>query len=1588
MTGGVSQDDRDVLRPTLNLSRCCQRRRGRDDDCYDNTTTNKNNSNNKNNKKKPLKSAPTTTTTKTKTSKNYPRRKRPRTSSTNNKNNTTKEDDWKLHIPSFRVDPELERLEKEFLGEDYDDDDDDDGVKESPSSSSKLKSSPIPIPNFSMDKRPNFSDDSDDDDDDDFLFQVPTFSKSKSKLSVPKPTTGTGTTSTSTSTGTTTTKETMRLATTTKRKSGEGVNKPKQPPPPPKPSTINKKYGGKLSPVMEEQVEEDEEDEEDHAVDPFESSVPAAEFDYLLPKEDDSLEPEENNEPAVGAKEEESNTESVILSLETSDPNPCKDTAVPILKEGGDDATTTTTTTSTRESQKDRGAIMNVSTTSTLNGDTIVEQFVQPAVPSETTTNSTTSDDYSSSTSMAMTAAPPVLLYDKSNDNETTIPVDPEANKKVEDDKMVLTIAIDHLFCKTETESATVKAFCKALEGNLGTKLGKEAKKQVRSRLVDLINGRIQPTKPSDRATPCSGEEKTAAVSASKEDKNYDDRPPSQPKKSSTESKRQNAIAQSAPLSTESNFEQPEKSSDPVSNKESVVLSLETSDPNPCKDTAVPILKEGGDDATTTTTSTRESQKDRGAIMNVSSTLNGDTIMEQFVQLAVQSETTNNSTTSDYSSSTSMAAPPVSYDKSNDNETTIPVDPEANKNVEDDKMLLTIAIDHLFCKTETENATVKAFCKALEGNLGTKLGKEAKKQVRSRLVDLINGRIQPTKPSDRVTPCSGEKKAAAVSASKEDKNCDHIPPSQPKKSSTEAKLQNAIAQSAPLSTESNFVQPKKSNDPVVPTVKEPTPEKDNDQERRPQIQPKKKMPTESKKRRKSSDQTDPVVIESNLEQAKKSNDSEVVPKVKESHSTAVAEPQSNQDKPTEDDKPAEGNSKPKKTKTKLSKADDSSKTPAEHQTSVDVFDFADTEVSDDEDVSWSKQTAGATEKRSNTKSKKRKNVSNKPADDSRKESNDRELETKKGKTYAKPPRNEQTMGDESDSREVVEVSKPVVDAVPPCRAKRGRPQKSKPQAVSDVSAELEGKTVAKAKAASASARPPPRKRARKGSCALCTTCPCQNLHEHDDHTVFDFKSMSRSDGAVEKALIRRVQKLEKSTENLEEQAEAVRRKLKKHRRDMWKKKEHVIKARNNTFMTESRFLPDAEECEAQQTETQKLDVGVVKQAARKMFANAPGELLLLFFWMYPATRFVMPLTHFLLKEYQPTLTQMLGCRSKKDEESKDNQDSEVGLPEEAKTSDTAEDLISISSEPPAPEDDHGPIEYIKSPETEDTIHRVAWRQGSTADNSIGSQVLRGSSAWGALTTIAEGGNSLSAEDQFCDVGDNDQFGSAWDRLFTDEKEVNDGGMDHLLGLLQTQAGGLSQNPEATQIEAMRASQGTPPVNLSTLSQGRQSLAVEIEGNISSNKQKLAALQKACPNWKENVTYALHQEDEDHVREALDNVRKSRERMAETRRNILEAWERQQVALDVFETALNASLTRIKAPRGVAQPEPVEAEGGYLTAISPDKGHDDICDWEANKDPTTSCIELYVSPTKCSMEKDNASIKSSPTGLDSGLVLSY
>ena len=133
----------------------------------------------------------------------------------------------------------------------------------------------------------------------------------------------------------------------------------------------------------------------------------------------------------------------------------------------------------------------------------------------------------------------------------------------------------------------------------------------------------------------------------------------------------------------------------------------------------------------------------------------------------------------------------------------------------------------------------------------------------------------------------------------------------------------------------------------------------------------------------------------------------------------------------------------------------------------------------------------------------------------------------------------------------------------------------------------------------------PRKRAKKkGSCALCTTCPCQkSQNSSNDVSSLDMKAFARSDAAVEKVLIRRVQKLEKSSESIEEQADLVRRKLKMHRREVERKKRKKQELKKGQ---KEPFLPDPVEFEAYHGESSILPKNVVLEAQKRIYPNAKG----------------------------------------------------------------------------------------------------------------------------------------------------------------------------------------------------------------------------------------------------------------------------------------------------------------------------------------------------------------------------------------------
>ena len=175
------------------------------------------------------------------------------------------------------------------------------------------------------------------------------------------------------------------------------------------------------------------------------------------------------------------------------------------------------------------------------------------------------------------------------------------------------------------------------------------------------------------------------------------------------------------------------------------------------------------------------------------------------------------------------------------------------------------------------------------------------------------------------------------------------------------------------------------------------------------------------------------------------------------------------------------------------------------------------------------------------------------------------------------------------------------------KPKRQRKKKPKASEIVEKSAE-EPKPTECTKVVPAKKPTQTRKRPRKAAaCALCKTCPCQRANTSNDCeniATLDVKDFSRSDNAVERTLLRRLQKLEQSTESMEEQTETVRRRLKKHRRDVAKRRERLEGSTDNGNKTgHSYFLPDAEVFEQQQGEGQGLASGVAGRARNRVFQS-------------------------------------------------------------------------------------------------------------------------------------------------------------------------------------------------------------------------------------------------------------------------------------------------------------------------------------------------------------------------------------------------
>ena len=408
-----------------------------------------------------------------------------------------------------------------------------------------------------------------------------------------------------------------------------------------------------------------------------------------------------------------------------------------------------------------------------------------------------------------------------------------------------------------------------------------------------------------------------------------------------------------------------------------------------------------------------------------------------------------------------------------------------------------------------------------------------------------------------------------------------------------------------------------------------------------------------------------------------------------------------------------------------------------------------------------------------------------------------------------------------------------------------------------------------------------RKRARIGSCALCITCPCQNNRTEtvDSSPAF---ALAWNDKEIEKALIRRVKKLEKTCDKYEGDLDQVNRELKRHRKSVIKQQETLVTKMRQQKIGGSHFLPDANiwQHHMEEMKQTRLQREVVQQAKLNLFSFHPN--------------------------FQPTLTQMLGVRSKKIANEAD--DKAVAIEDDdIESAGEMENSVSI-------DDDDSVVNHdgtIENESVTDRVHRLKWNGPSELPSTQSPLLARtGQGLWGALKPL-----DFSEK---C----SDKYVCAWDQIFMKEQLV-EGGVEELLDLFEQEVGN-SQEPEC------RASLSTlienSLVDLTMLSQPSQQLAKSIESKVIADAEKHAMVEHICPHWKENVRYALHQHNEVDIESALEKIRQSRIRMDSRKEKMLAAWMRQQVVLDLYETSLTESLNRLEEKKIVP---PLTSQGFFV-----------------------------------------------------------
>jgi hypothetical protein len=384
--------------------------------------------------------------------------------------------------------------------------------------------------------------------------------------------------------------------------------------------------------------------------------------------------------------------------------------------------------------------------------------------------------------------------------------------------------------------------------------------------------------------------------------------------------------------------------------------------------------------------------------------------------------------------------------------------------------------------------------------------------------------------------------------------------------------------------------------------------------------------------------------------------------------------------------------------------------------------------------------------------------------------------------------------------------------------------------------------------------------------------------------------LAKTDAEIERALIGRLARLEKSASWFDSLCGKVSKELKRHRKKMIMKrhKNKDYHHHDNHHPRTNVFLQDVDEI--------YHDMESI-MGPPSLSKNFVGK--------------VMNKAFTFRKKHQPTLTQMLEEHDTNKEEEEEHHDEEA-----SHTSIVGVDCQDLNT---------STVEYNVNDERNDDqedadqVDTALAQEDTEYDDSVGFNIARYRGKAKNLWTASKLSKEKMHAYQLYDVNipDMNEFDTKTSNVYDDHH-----GEDGFLELLNTFEIAISSSDDSNINKREREGNGffhnvnemlqmngsstlkDQEVSISQLSPQAKSIHKTMVSSIETEPSKLSILEEVFPSWKENQRFILCQNSKD-LKFALENVQKKRTHI----QKMIELLTKQNVALQIFEDTINHALDR-------------------------------------------------------------------------------